>query len=348
MRWPGVAVCLCISLLLPMWAFPDGEETFGCEANPTGNPIGGGDGYSPILTTGDFTCLTVDEFVDALAEAADGQVIFIPDGVEIDMTGQPPQKVPGGVTIAGTRGLNGSLGARIFTTDRSGRLFDTAGDFARITGLRFEGGYGGADRTAESSMFLQTAHYGLEVDNCEIFNFNVQAIQGVRGSSALYIHHNYIHHSMRSGNGYGVSLYRSDARIIANKFDYCRHCIASSGDPGCSYEAAWNLVLPNQTAHHFDMHGGADRGDGTDIAGDWIHIHHNTFVGDSAVPLLGGVTDRETGERRSIVIRGIPSQGAVIHNNWFSHPVAQTIWSFGYRNVMVYRNIWGPEQKLEE
>jgi hypothetical protein len=46
------------------------------------------------------------------------------------------------------------------------------------------------------------------------------------------------------------------------------------------------------------MHGGRDRGDGTDIAGDWIHIHHNTFVG-----------------RKTIHIRGTPNQFRREHDN---------------------------------
>ena len=34
----------------------------------------------------------------------------------------------------------------------------------------------------------------------------------------------------------------------------------------------------NATSHRFDMHGGTDRGDGTEIAGDGMHIHHDWFA----------------------------------------------------------------------
>ena len=88
-------------------------------------------------------------------------------------------------------------------------------------------------------------------------------------ASKAYIHHNNIHHCQRSGLGYGVALDEADAIIEANLFDWCRHAIAGTGSPGTSYEARYNIHLENASSHCFDMHGGGDRGDGTNIAGDW-------------------------------------------------------------------------------
>ena len=308
----------------------DAEETFGCEANPTGNPVGGGEGYTDILTTGDFIVKTTDEFLTALKEAKPGQVIYVPDGTEIDLTASSNLAIPSGVTLAGSRGKDGSLGARIFTTRKSGRLFVVAGDDIRLTGLRFEGPYGGSERVAYSAHFLGIGYYGTEIDNCEIHNFNYSAIGVSSGAINVQIHHNFIHHCQKGGLGYGVSTSSSDVHIIANKFDYCRHHIASSGSPGSGYEAAWNLILPHATSHHFDMHGGRDRGDSTNIAGDWMHIHHNTFQSP----------------HRHVVIRDVPSDHAEIHHNWFVNPVAKSVISGG--NTKVYRNVYGPEKILEE
>ena len=325
-------MCMSVLLLVASGVASDTpEETFGCEANPTGDPIGGGEGYSRIFTTGDFTVTTPEELLAALAQAQAGQVVFVPDGAEIDLTGKSNLKIPGGVTLAGMRGLNGSPGARIFTTWRqSHTLMATAGDEVRLTGLRFEGAFGGTEKVADHSGFLSIAHYGAEVDNCEIYNFNTSGIGVGQAAINVQVHHNNIHHCQRSGYGYGVSTSSSDVHIIANKFDFCRHHIASSGAPGCGYEAAWNLVGPNATSHHFDMHGGRDRGDNTDIAGDWMHIHHNTFQG----------------EHRHVVIRGVPCQGAEVHHNWFAKPAEQSVVSGG--NTRVYRNVYGPEKTLEE
>ncbi len=330
-------VCYCVMVLaLVMVCSPFGlteepEETFGCEANATGNPIGGGEGYSDIFTKGDFTVTTKEELLAALKEARAGQVIFVPDGVEIDLTGQQRIAIPQGVTLAGTRGLNGSAGARIFTTWRKSHgLMYAAGREVRITGLRFEGAYGGTEKVADHSSFCSLGHYRCEIDNCEVYNFNVVGI-GVGGLD-VHVHHNHIHHCQRSGYGYGVATNGTNARIIANKFNACRHHIASGGAPGSGYEAAWNLIGPEATSHHFDMHGGRDRGDNTDIAGDWLHIHHNTF---------------ENTTRQSIVIRGVPSQGAEIHHNWFLLVASKNpVVSRG--NTRVYDNVYGPDKTPQE
>jgi len=323
------AVWLWVSCALVMGQ--EAEDTFGCEANPTGDPIGGGEGYRDIKTTGDFIAKSKDDLLAALKEAKAGQTIFIPDGVEIDLTGERNIAIPGGVTLAGTRGLDGSAGARIFTSLREGHtLFRTAGEKSRLTGLRFEGSFAGTEKVAYHASFLSISHYGCEVDNCEIYNFNVSGI-GVGGAAInVRIHHNYIHHCQRSGYGYGVCVGEGAVHIIGNKFDHCRHHVAAGGGPGCSYEVAWCLIMPNCTSYCLDVHGGSARGDNTDIAGDWIHIHHNTFQGEQLEVLIGGT----------------PSQGGEIHHNWFFHPPQEAVRSLS--NTRVYSNIYGPEKKPQE
>lgn len=306
-------------------------ETFGCEANPTGNPIGGGEGYEPIFTRGDFTVSTADEFLAALGKARPGQVVFVPHGAEIDLTGKKDIRIPAGVTLAGTRGLDGSPGARVFTTwSESHRLMRTGGERVRVTGLRFEGACASTEKVASHSHFLLVDHYACEVDNCEVYNFNISGIGVGLGAMKARIHHNFIHHCQRSGYGYGVYVSSSNARVIANRFDYCRHHIACGGQPGAGYEAAWNFVGPHAIGHHFDVHGGRDRGDSTNIAGDWIHVHHNTFQGTA----------------RHLVIRGVPSQWGKVHHNWFALPKAKAVISTD--NTQVYRNVYGPNRTIEE
>jgi len=148
-----------------------------------------------------------------------------------------------------------------------------------------------------------------------------------------YIHNNNIHHNQRHGLGYGVCIDNAQALIEANIFNWCRHAIAATGKPTTSYEARYNMVLEKFNGHCFDMHGGKDRKDGTDIAGDKIVIHHNTF---KAV------------NNSSIVIRGVPRIGAEIYNNLFYDPD----FSFDVKqltatgNMNVYNNKYGyPESK---
>jgi hypothetical protein len=326
----GVLAIVLVTVIGGVTMAQDANETFGCEANPTGNPIGGGEGYSDIYTSGDFTVTTKEELLAALNEAGPGQVIFVPDGVDIELTGTMSITIPGGVILAGTRGLNGSAGARLFTKQRSGTQFLTAGDEVRLTGLRFEGPFAGTEKTAQNATFFSVRHFRPEIDNCEIYNWNIQGVYTTLGASQVQVHHNYIHHCQRSGYGYGVVVYMSDVFIIANKFDYCRHHVAAGGRPGCSYEAAWNLIMPNCTSSCLDMHGGRDRGDNTDIAGDWMDVHHNTFQGP----------------QRAVGIRGTPSQGAEIHHNWFTQAPDEAVYSVG--NTRVYRNVWGPDKTPQE
>lgn len=327
-----LVLAVLLTFLGTTLAYSQMPETFGCEANPTGDPIGGGVGYRDIKTTGDFIVRTLDELLTALKTAKAGQIIFVPDGVEINMTGRKAIDVPAGVTLAGTRGWGYSLGARLYTTLRAtSPLFRTTGDNTRITGLRIEGPYAGPEKIAEFAQGLTISHHNCEVDNCEISNWNCVGI-GVGGGGDVRIHHNSIHHCQLSGYGYGVVTGRANCFIIANRFDWCRHDIASSGAPGDCYEAAWNWVGEHATGHRFDMHGGRDRGDGTEIAGDWLHIHHNTFM-DAGHFAVG--------------IRGVPSQGAEIHHNWFAQPTVKEA-VFCDANTKIYRNVHGPEKALVE
>jgi len=156
------------------------------------------------------------------------------------------------------------------------------------------------------------------------------------GATKAHVHHNYIHHNQREGLGYGVCLDRAEALIEGNIFACCRHAIAGTGAPGTSYEACCNLVKPEDgNGHSFDVHGGKDRGDHTDTAGDWIRIHHNTF--------------HATGVW-AVVIRGRPTQKAEIHHNWFLHPDPNrtVLQSNATGNMEIRDNRYGPaRQEIE-
>ena len=54
------------------------------------------------------------------------------------------------------------------------------------------------------------------------------------------------------------------------------------------------------------MHGGSDRKDGTNVAGTWLKVHHNTFWCPKA----------------AVVIRGVPEEQADVRQNWFCHASA--------------------------
>jgi len=318
----------------------DEEETFGAEANPTGDLIGGGKGYRRLVSQSDYQVKSAEELLAALKTARAGEVVYVDDKAEIDLTGRQKIVIPGGVTIASGRGRGNSQGALLYSNElaTSPLFLAGAGKKVRVTGLRLRGPdqkrrteqmrklhKEGRYYSIPNSDGIISTHPNLEVDNCELWGWSHAAVFLKRGASKAHIHHNYIHHNQRSGLGYGVCLDQSDALIEANLFDWCRHHIAGTGRPGTSYEACYNLVLENANGHSFDMHGGADRKDGTDIAGDSIKIHHNTF--------------KATGVR-AIVIRGRTVQSADIHHNWFMHsdPRRAVVQTNATGNMNVYRN----------
>jgi hypothetical protein len=306
-------------------------QVYGARPDGTG-PIGGGQGYQRIVTDGDYRVSTVDELREALAKAQAGQVIFIPGDAELDCTGlifaeELRLEIPGGVTVASDRGHEGSPGALIYTDAfLKWSLIQTLGPDVRLTGLRIRGpdpkrrldhhrrafSSGLPDR-GHSYYYrypvcegVSTKFSGLEVDNCELSGWNHAAVFLAAGRGH-HIHHCYIHHNQFNGLGYGISHGGGEEAVSLieyNLFDYNRHSIAGTGRPGNAYEARNNVEVFHSLSHQFDMHGGADRGDGTNIAGDWMRIHHNTF--------------RNPGVR-AIAIRGVPQEGADIHHNWFFH-----------------------------
>lgn len=313
------------------WVEIDGE-IYGAKPDERGS-IGGGKGYRKIVTKGDYHVVTLDELLDALEKAEAGQVVYVDGSVTIDCTErvyieQMELKIPSGVTLASDRGNGKSKGALIYSdTFKTYPLIRCMGPDIRITGLRLRGPdlkprlelherccqLGKESKDAEgfdhkyyykfpNSEGIHTEHPGLEADNCEMAGWSHAAIYLMSGDRH-HIHHNFIHHNQRNGLGYGVShgYDKASSLIEQNLFNYNRHSIAGTGVSGNSYEARNNVEIKHSLSHCFDMHGGSDRKDGTDIAGDWLKIHHNTFRSLS----------------KPIAIRGVPEKGAEIYNNWF-------------------------------
>ena len=69
------------------------------------------------------------------------------------------------------------------------------------------------------------------------------------------------------------------------------------------------------------------------MAGDYVNIHHNTFL----------IRNFE-----AVVIRGVPTQSVEIHHNWFASYPQQSVRYKFYQggNVNVYDNVHGPKQGL--
>ncbi len=333
------------------WVEIDGT-IYGARADERG-PLGGGEGYANIVTGGDYEVTSLEGLIEALGQAQPGEVVFIPGETEIDLTtfiyiDGFVLEIPEGVTLAGNRGQDGSAGA-ILTSDalKTPRMIQINGPDVRVTGLRLRGpnpkrylehhrrafhdGMGGHNYYYKfpTQNGIVTAHPSLEVDNCEISGFGHAGVY-LQDGDDHHIHHNYIHHCQYNGLGYGISHDTASSLIECNLFDWNRHSIAGTGRPGCSYVARNNVELGTSLSHCFDMHGGADRRDGTQIAGTRIEIYNNTFRAPT----------------RAIAIRGIPEDSCEVHHNWFvaTEPGSGTIRHAA--NTHVYNNAYGEEPRV--
>ncbi len=308
------------------------KEGVVCGAQPNEmGPIGGGAGYQNQIEPRNQTIRTLDELIDGLREAQSGDTLYLDGGAEIDCTEriyieQLVLEVPGGVTVASNRGQGASQGALIFSDClRTRPLFRAMGPKVRFSGLRIAGPNpkrclehhrrsfgveppwkGGLGRDYyykfPVSDGIETCHANLTVDNCELGGWSHAAIY-LKEGTGHHIHHNSIHHNQYNGLGYGVSHDRAFSLIEYNLFNFNRHSIAGTGNPGSGYEACHNVELGESLSHCFDMHGGADRKDGTNIAGTWMKVHHNSFG------------SQET----ALVVRGEPDEGIRVESNWFYH-----------------------------
>ena len=274
------------------WIELEGEV---CGAMPDDRgSIGGGDGYTGIVKPTDGAVTNLDELLDAMSQARAGDMVFIDGDAEIDCTTRVyiealVLELAEGVTLASDRGLNGSAGALIVSdTFKTRPLIQINGSGVRITGLRIQGpnpkrhlyhhtrsfkegrGHAYYYKFPTSSGIL-TEHPGLEVDNCELGGWSSAAI-ALDGGDGHHVHHNFIHHNQYNGLGYGVCHGVACSLIEHNLFNHNRHSIAGNGRPGSGYEARHNVEIGTSLSHCFDMHGGRDRKDGTDIAGSWIKV----------------------------------------------------------------------------
>lgn len=299
-----------------------GNAIYGAKADETG-PIGGGKGYSRIITSGDYTADSLESLIEALGKAKSGQVVFIPGDLIIDMTtfiyiDKIMLKIPAGVTLASDRGHNGSEGAQITSDslDTPG-MISIEGPGVRLSGFRLQGpnskryldhhkrsfGPGGPGHTYyykfPTSRGIITKFGDLEIDNCEISAFANAGVSLQKGTGS-HIHHNLIHKCQYNGLGYGVSHDEASSIIELNHFNENRHSLAGTGRPGCGYIARNNVELGISLSHNFDMHGGRDRKDSTTIAGTTMEMYNNTFLGP----------------QRAVVIRGVPQDKCDVHHNW--------------------------------
>lgn len=113
---------LSADVLDPTAVSTDQEQTFGAESNPTGSPIGGGDGYQDTITPRDprvdRIVSTTNELLAALRDAKSGDVVYIDETGQINLMDTPGRvTIPEGVTLAGNRGERSVTGSAAYLFD---------------------------------------------------------------------------------------------------------------------------------------------------------------------------------------------------------------------------------------
>lgn len=271
--------------------------------------VGGGQAY--VQETGETFCDPPQDadvvssrsgLEAALADAGDGDVVYVDGGATIDMGFDASVPIPQGVTLASDRGCDGSAGALLYQEERAssdyvGDTMLVPADNARITGLRVRGprwdmGWSRPEIYMDSRG-IEVDGAAVEIDNNEIFGWAHAAVQAGPGT---HVHHNFIHQNTRDGLGYGVSG-GDDLEIAYNHFRNNRHSVASAGTN--SYAAHDNYVDGEAISHIFDVH---------EPGGVTIEIYRNTVA-------VAEQVDDDKGAP-AVTVRGTPSDRAEIRNNW--------------------------------
>lgn len=278
--------------------------------------LGGGAGYPNVVSesTADYTVASESELRSAFSNASSGDVVYVTGDISITDT----RTIPSGVTVAGDRGIDGSEGARVYTTRDSFPVLKASGG-VRITGLTIEGpveeyevrqGY-------PVSTGVRVAGPNVEVDNCRLRGFSHAGVQ-VQGYDT-HVHHCDIRRNARDGLGYGVVIGGGHPTIEHCTFNYNRHSVATSSGSGgftidnCHFGPdAMGLVID----HH-----GPD-------SGSEMYVRNSTV--EATRKLQHPDFDRGGREETAIGIRGSTAPGRLhVENCWFYDPEPSPVGDFG-------------------
>jgi hypothetical protein len=246
-------------------------------------------------------------------------------------------RVPDGVTLMGGRTAARDGGTLLLSAPVPGRTtLLELGRQARVTGLRLLGYSRSTADTGDRTTGVRIQSHGdglpaadVRIDGNEIARWPNAAVElrdaGTTRSEvgSIRIDHDFLHHNVQCGAGYGVAIGSSGyATIEANTFSYNRHDVADDGDPTTGYTASGNLSLADGPTcngfynQHFDMHGtkrtggaghdGGEAGGFTEIRGNTVHgAQHYGFAGHLVRP--------------AFELRGTPTIRAVFVDNVVAH-----------------------------
>lgn len=310
--------------------------------------VAGGVGHEADITLADADVVVADR--DSLIDALDSSaaVIGIEGPTRIDLSGR--DYAISDQTIVSDRGVEGSPGALLYTTDHGDEspawdggsnergLLTVRGD-ARISGIRLRGPYHDhydnsdypgyiplddgntyeereAKRAERYARGIQIQSDTVEIDNCELYGWPNQAINvgSIEIAASPYIHHIYGHDCMMAGEGYVIDIIKGHPTIETSYFNATRHSINGFGFPECGYTLEDCVFGPSMLSHAVDMHCLAENDFGDDLtAGGRVEVRQCTFAFTHTI-------DEEN--TQAITFRGYPDDKYLTENNWFFHEMA--------------------------
>jgi hypothetical protein len=274
---------------------------------------------APLLDYG--TVLVLEEMPIFLSAPGDGP----PDELA---TPFETMLVPAGVTLRGDRRATRSGPELWMRPGYKGLLFEIRGSDARITGLRLRGPTRSHEQLASARGILVRQHdLPVHIDHNDLSDWPRSAVEIGGDTDSLIcamppelpdkidnvlVTRNFIHDNQRENLGYGVSVGGDfTGTVWGNTFVRNRHAIAADGTARSGYAAWFNLVMSDAPyygwgsfEHDFDMHGKTGDPDDTHhyggVAGDYVSIAWNTFLGDN---------------RYNYALRGEPCGSHYFHHN---------------------------------
>lgn len=329
-----------------------------------GGVVGSGsvpDGGAPTLqeiteADADVTVTSADGLIEV---SRSGDVVWIPPGTKIDLTGR--NLTIEGTTIASGRNEEQS-GAVLVTSDEGFNSPAWSGgsgsyglitmlDNARLTGVvvqgphtdiqdhpsmpgyfRFAPGSPSAREAWRRARFVRgiaVVGDNVRIDNNEIWGWGVHGVAvGPEGFVAnCEIAYCHIHNCCMTSYGYCVDVRHGDCTVYRCYLDAARHAMCGSGMGDSNYYLIESTIGPYTTSHPLDQHrvGENVSGSSDPEATDYRYRAGGTVlvrgchIMPTHVPDLPFINHNRGGMTPHVKIRGVPADGLYFENNICAH-----------------------------
>lgn len=291
----GVGLAGAVSLSGCVTLYPPGGAG-GTGGGPGFVPDGGPAALSELSENdAGYTAGTVDE-LQAHGSARDGRIVWLPDGMQYDLTGT--DLTLDGITVASARTNEGEGGAVLSTTDQGSTSHawgggSGTGTIRLLNGAQFMGvnvrgphmnvqdhpalrgyfpfapGSEGARerwRKARYARGITILGDNCVVGNCDIRGFGVQGICVGNSQNApqnVKVRYSHVSQSAMTSLGYGIDVRHGGVTVYRCYLDACRHAMCGSGMADANYAVLESTFGPWTVSHPIDMHRVGNNGDGS-------------------------------------------------------------------------------------